>query len=1098
MRRALALVALAWVVCPTSGRAEEARLFVSLSGAAEDLAPDALGVTRARPVALNSGALPGADGVSPLPRPGHVLVLNLFDDVELRARLVRAERLARGMSWVGKLEGESLGDVVLTVHDGILSGSVTWPEASYRIAVEGGRTIVQQLDHSQFPEDGCFKEVPGGGLEPAPDATAQTDDGSTIDVLVVYTPAARAAAGSTSAIEATIATAISETNAGYANSGVVQRLQLAAAVEVSYTESGDIGTDLDRITDVDGILDNVHTLRDTYKADLVSLITETPGSPYCGIAWLMAGSSPGFATHAFSVVERGCATGYYSFGHELGHNMGLNHARSDATGTGAFSYSYGHKWTGYRTVMAYAPGTRLLYFSNPGVSYAGNPTGIVETSPTSAHNALSLNNTRVTVANWRSSGPQVTVTSPNGGESWDVGSAHTISWTASGLAADATLRLTYTDGVTTHAIATGLARTVTSYGWTVPNNPGSSWRVTVCSEVPPGTCEASDSSDGTLTIPVPQPPTIHSFTASPTTLRAGGTTTLSWSVAGATTLAVNGSAVYGSTGSTTRSVSATTTFSLTATNAHGSTTSTVTVSALPAITSFEASPTELRAGGSTVISWSVMGSTSITLNGLPVSAPTGSTTRAINVTSAFTLVATNAHGSDTATLTVTALPGLSVSDVSVFEGSAGTTLATFAVRFSPAASAAGSVDYTTLDGTALGGEDYQSLSGTLTFAPGDTVKTVVIPVVGDTNAEDNESFVLWLSNPSRALIDDPAGHAVIRDDDKPGAELRPQAIWHAWFAVDTLETPYVGDFNGDGKTDIITFTRQNPSAVGDVYVALSDGRKFGSNAKWNDWFAITTDETVVIGDYDGDGKDDIATWLGKSTRQVYVALSTGSGMAPASVWLSSIGADPSDVPLAGDANGDGRKDLILFARKQGKVYVALSDGSRFAAPTVWHGFFAVSTYERPRVADVDGDGKADIVTFATDSPTAFGDVYVSLSDGTRFVDKNGAPNSSDKWHDWFAIRPTEQVRVGDLDADGREDFYTFLPPPFAQCYTVLSRGTSMADNALWPESVGPDARDVPYVGDADGDGRADVIVFAQGEGKVYVSLAQQEPVSDYE
>ena len=66
------------------------------------------------------------------------------------------------MAWVGRLEGQPLSDVVLTVYDGILTGSVTWPEASYRIAVEGGVTVVQQLDHSQFPEDDCSRtEVPG-------------------------------------------------------------------------------------------------------------------------------------------------------------------------------------------------------------------------------------------------------------------------------------------------------------------------------------------------------------------------------------------------------------------------------------------------------------------------------------------------------------------------------------------------------------------------------------------------------------------------------------------------------------------------------------------------------------------------------------------------------------------------------------------------------------------------------------------------------------------------------------------------------------------------------------------------------------------------
>ena len=115
-------------------------------------------------------------------------------------------------------------------------------------------------------------------------------------------------------------------------------------------------------------------------------------------------------------------------------------------------------------------------------------------------------------------------------------------------------------------------------------------------------------------------------------------------------------------------------------------------------------------------------------------------------------------------------------------------------------------------------------------------------------------------------------------------------MWHFFFAVNTLETPYVGDFNGDGKTDIITFTRQNPVAFGDVYVALSNGSQFvdkngnpGNSDKWSDWFAINTSEQVVIGDYDGDGKDDIATWLSTTTRQVYVAISTRTEIEPASV-----------------------------------------------------------------------------------------------------------------------------------------------------------------------------------------------------------------------
>ena len=504
MRRSWALVAFAAVLLPALAVAGESRLFASRGAEADRVGPRGVGVVRARAVGFDAAALPGADGASPLPASGHTILLDLFDDVVLRARMVRAERIEKGMAWVGRLEGQPLSDVVLTVHDGILTGSVTWPDASYRIAVEGGATVVQQLDHSQFPEDGCFREVPGGAPAVAAEPMAQADDGSFIDVLVVYTPGARAAAGGTSQIQATINTAITETNTGYANSGVVQRLRLAAAVEVAYTEAGDIGVDLDRITATsDGYLDTVHTLRNTYKADMVSLLTETPGSPYCGIAWLMGGNNPGFATNAFSVVERTCATGYYSFGHELGHNMGLNHARTDPVGTGAYAYSYGHKWTGYRTVMAYAPGTRILHFSNPNVQYALNPTGVSEASPSSAHNALSLNNTRVTVANWRvGDTPTVTVTSPNGGQSWPAGSIQSISWSSAALNTGATIKLQYTNGTTTNTIVTGLARTTTSYLWTVPNNQAANWKVIVCSDVG-GSCEASDQSNANFSIVAP-------------------------------------------------------------------------------------------------------------------------------------------------------------------------------------------------------------------------------------------------------------------------------------------------------------------------------------------------------------------------------------------------------------------------------------------------------------------------------------------------------------------------------------------------------------------------------------------------------------------
>ena len=76
----------------------------------------------------------------------------------------------------------------------------------------------------------------------------------------------------------------------------------------------------------------------------------------------------------------------------------------------------------------------------------------------------------------------------------------------------------------------------------------------------------------------------------------------------------------------------------------------------------------------------------------------------------------------------------------------------FAVTLSRAASAAVSVDYATADGTAEAGADYTATSGTLTFAPGETAKTVVVPILDDAVDEGKEKFYLRLTNPQGAYL----------------------------------------------------------------------------------------------------------------------------------------------------------------------------------------------------------------------------------------------------------------------------------------------------------------------------------------------------------
>jgi hypothetical protein len=159
----------------------------------------------------------------------------------------------------------------------------------------------------------------------------------------------------------------------------------------------------------------------------------------------------------------------------------------------------------------------------------------------------------------------------------------------------------------------------------------------------------------------PSKPTITSFTADPTTINSGASSTLSWATTAATSIAITPGTFTSTSasGSTSVSPTATTTYTLTATNAAGSTTSTLTVTvnaaSKPTISTFTALPTSITSGSSSTLSWATTAATSIAITpGTFTSASaSGSTSVSPTATTTYTLTATNAAGSTTSTLTLT-------------------------------------------------------------------------------------------------------------------------------------------------------------------------------------------------------------------------------------------------------------------------------------------------------------------------------------------------------------------------------------------------------------------------------------------------------------
>jgi hypothetical protein len=362
---------------------------------------------RSRPVTARVDLLTHEDG-SPRLLAGQRIGLNLFDDATFTATIAEVTRHASfGQTWSGRLDGVDLGHVVLAAHGGALVGVVTMPGAIYRIGyAPDGTQVVEQIDPATLPGELDPVTPPALAGAAADLSVVAADSASQIDVMVVYTANARAAAGGTSAMLAEVALAVATANQAYANNGLVQRLRLVYAGESSLTESGSFNNDLGHLTG-DSM---VAWLRDANRADLVSLITSNgPAPPSCGIGWLMLVNSTAFAPFGFNVVDRLCASSNLTFPHELGHNMGAHHdpfvAGSDQETLFPYSHGYVDLVGKFRTIMAYddqckASGfscTRIQFFSTPALTYNGRAIGDASTSD----NSRTLAQTGDTVANFR-------------------------------------------------------------------------------------------------------------------------------------------------------------------------------------------------------------------------------------------------------------------------------------------------------------------------------------------------------------------------------------------------------------------------------------------------------------------------------------------------------------------------------------------------------------------------------------------------------------------------------------------------------------------------------------------------------------------------
>jgi hypothetical protein len=359
------------------------------------------------------------------------LVFRVPDGTLHTIRRKRSVANGRSMSWIGEIEGRPGSIAVVSHGGGETTGFLNDGERLYEIRSEpSGETLFYEVDLETLPPPGApLSPMLGGklGLMQSPKFPATQEaqltasapvaaTGGTVvqDIMLLYTRAVLDDYGNAAITESVLRDAVIATNQAYVDSGIDITLNVVHMAEVDFQATGQLTeTILQLGTQDDGFIDEVHTWRDIYGADLVTLISVENDPEACGLAFRpYAGFSfEEFDSFMFSVIEPKCLS-RGTLAHEIGHNQGICHDRGDPAGCEdsdappLYPYGWGYCGSNFRTLMAASNScllSKIRQFSNPRITFAGEPTGIdFDIDPLHSADAVrGINNTAAPLAAFR-------------------------------------------------------------------------------------------------------------------------------------------------------------------------------------------------------------------------------------------------------------------------------------------------------------------------------------------------------------------------------------------------------------------------------------------------------------------------------------------------------------------------------------------------------------------------------------------------------------------------------------------------------------------------------------------------------------------------
>ncbi len=385
------------------------------------------------------------------------------------------------------------------------------------------------------------------------------------------------------------------------------------------------------------------------------------------------------------------------------------------------------------------------------------------------------------------------------------------------------------------------------------------------------------------------------------------------------------------------------------------------------------------------------------------------------------------------------LPTVLIQSKMVTEGNSGIAGLPIVVSLSTASTQIVKVNYATVNGTAIAGSDYQAMSGTLTFAAGETSKTLTLNIVGDTVSESTEAFSIQVSSAYTGLNTPTANAAMgtitIQDNDIAPA---PTVIRR-------------NDFNGDGSTDLIW--RDSISGAVEIW-SLNKGQYVSSAGLSVN--QSTSKKLVASGDFSGDGKPDML-WRDPLTgaNEIWGM----NGTAPIPVFNLPNQAAGWDLQGVGDINGDKKLDLVWHNKQTGGNEVWLMNGTSITSKLTLDSVINTN-WKVEAIADFNGDGRDDLLW--RDAVAGANQLWTTNANGT--VIKTAVTTFSADW---------TLGGTGDFNGDGKTDL--FWQQTGGKTLFLINKTATANDWGYFNGAQAATGQKFLGASDLNNDGRADLL-----------------------